>query len=378
MVTTRSRPLFHIAGIPVRGDVTLLIIVGLLAVSAGNRVIANSELGSYAAFGVGVAAALLFLGGVLAHELGHAFAARRFGLRVDGISLWLFGGAAGIGEARTPRQEGVVAFAGPAVSLLLGGGFLATAALTRDVLPSVLTAELFLLGVLNLVLAVFNLLPGLPLDGGRIVRSVVWWRSGDPDRATVIAASAGAFISWALFGVGVWRLTAGDVLGGVWLIVLSFFLRTAGRAEATAARTKRQVSGVTAGQMVAPAALRMPYLATLEEVATALAARPDDDVVLLTEVDRVVGVLRVDQVAVARAERPWALAGAAMVGVDALGRLPADLPAYEALGQLAGDPWGMRLVVDGDGRPVGVLSLTRATGWLRRREELEFAGTTRR
>lgn len=376
MPSSHSRPLFHISGIPVRGDLTLLIIVTLLAVSAGNRVIADSTLGAYAAFAVGIGAALLFLGGVLAHELGHAFAARRFGLHVEGISLWLLGGAAGIGEARTPRQEGLVAIAGPAVSLGLGGAFLALASLTGSVVPEALTAELFLLGVLNVVLAAFNLLPGLPLDGGRVVRSLVWWRTGDPVRSTVVAAAAGVFISWGLLGVGAWRLLAGDVFGGVWLVVLSFFLRTAARTEvAMIGMGPPAQETATIAQFVSADPLRLSYLATLDDVAAALTSRPQDDVVLFTDGDHVVGVLRADQVAVARADRPSSVAGASMVGIDVIGRFPADLGYDEALAQLRSDPWGMRAVLDDAGRITGVVTLLGATGRSPRPDASALAAT---
>ncbi|MGZ8563889.1 MAG: site-2 protease family protein, partial [Candidatus Limnocylindria bacterium] len=135
---------------------------------------------------VGLATALLFFASVLAHELSHALVARRFGLKVDGITLFIFGGATTIdSDARTPREEALIAIAGPAMSILIGVVFIG---LSFVVAQPQLAALLGWLGFINLLLGVFNLIPGFPMDGGRVLRAILWKLRGDRLSATRNAA----------------------------------------------------------------------------------------------------------------------------------------------------------------------------------------------
>src|SRR5215207_2685329 len=198
---TASLRFGRIAGIPVGASWSALLIAGLIAWSLAGRLLPAQVPGlAPAAYWLaGAAGAGLFLGSLLAHELGHALVAQRAGLKVRGITLWLLGGVAQLeDEPVSPRDELRVAIVGPAVSLALAVGFgLAAAALLVAGGPAVAVAVAAWLAVGNLALALFNLLPAAPLDGGRVLRGLLWRRSGNRARASVVAATAGQWVGAA-------------------------------------------------------------------------------------------------------------------------------------------------------------------------------------
>lgn len=187
---------------------------------------------------VAAGVAVLFFASVLAHELSHALVARRYGIEVHDITLFVFGGAASLeGDAETPGQEALIAFAGPLSSLVIGGALIG--------LGYVWPQEQFLaiigwLAIINLSLGAFNLLPGFPMDGGRILRALIWRVRGDPDLATRSAARVGRLVGYLLIGVGAVIAFNGVLLGGIWLALIGWFIATA--AEATVQQTSLQRS----------------------------------------------------------------------------------------------------------------------------------------
>ena len=196
------------------------------------------------AFALAVANSLLLFASVVLHELGHAVVAIRNGIRIAGIDLFLFGGVAKMrGEARSPGIEFRIAAAGPLVTLVLAaltaglgtalagsGGFADALAVEEGAALSWAVHVLAFLASVNVILLAFNLLPGLPLDGGRIFRAVVWRLTGDRVRATRMAAGLGRGLALVLAGLGIFRLLAGDVIGGVWLVVIALFINGAARS----------------------------------------------------------------------------------------------------------------------------------------------------
>ena len=182
--------------------------------------------------------ALLFFASVLAHELSHALVATRFGLKVEGITLFIFGGATSIdSDSRTPREEALIAIAGPATSLAIGFAFLGLALLVTQ--PQ-LGALLGWLGVINIALGAFNLIPGFPMDGGRVLRALLWRVRGDRLVATRNAALVGRITAYLLIAVGVFiALQPGGLFSGLWLALIGWFLSNA--AEATVAQAGKSV-----------------------------------------------------------------------------------------------------------------------------------------
>ena len=204
------------------------------------------------AFALAVVSALAFFLSILLHELGHAVVAIRNGIGISGIDLWMFGGVAKMErDTDSPGLEFKVAVAGPLVTLAIAAVCFAGASLLEgsgEVLrapgdESALSSGAVVLGWLALANAsvlVLNLIPGFPLDGGRIVRAIAWWRTGDRNRATRFAATLGRGFGYVIVGLGVLSLAMGDVIGGIWLMVIGFFLAQAARsAEAQSAVTAR-------------------------------------------------------------------------------------------------------------------------------------------
>ena len=188
---------------------------------------------------------VLFFASILVHELSHALAARRFGVETDGIELWLLGGMARLNkDAPSPKADGLIAAAGPAASVAVSAAFIG-AAWGLDALggPHLAIALMGWLGIVNLIIAVFNLLPGAPLDGGRILRAVRWSRHGDRIRATNEAAQAGQVLGWVVVIVGLWLMFKG--WGGVFLPLTGGFLILSAKAEQMAAGTEARLAGVT-------------------------------------------------------------------------------------------------------------------------------------
>jgi Zn-dependent protease/CBS domain-containing protein len=223
------------AGIPVGAHWSVLLTVLLLANLLALDVLPASVPGaSRAVYWVtaGVVTAL-FMASLLAHELAHAALARRSGVKVKSITLWMLGGAAVFeDEPQTPRTDALIAGVGPAVSAMLGTAFLAAAVLVSPAWWSgLVVVGLTWLAVVNLLLAAFNLLPAAPLDGGRLVRAWLWHRSGDRDRAAGTAGMIGQLLGGALIALGAVELLAWGALGGLWLVLVGWFVAIAATAE---------------------------------------------------------------------------------------------------------------------------------------------------
>ena len=181
--------------------------------------------------GMAIAAALLFFGSLLLHELGHALRARREGVRIDGITLWLFGGVARLrGTFPSAGAEFRIAIAGPIVTALLAGVFVGLAVLTH--LGTFFDGVFAWLGYINVLLLVFNLLPALPLDGGRIFRSALWRLKRNFVWATRVAARIGQAFAVLMMAGGVALFFTSTVSSGLWFVLLGWFLLGAAGAEA--------------------------------------------------------------------------------------------------------------------------------------------------
>jgi Zn-dependent protease/CBS domain-containing protein len=238
-------------GIPFYVNTSWFIVLALVTFSYGTELGATfPRLGVAPSFLLGLVSALLLFSSVLAHELGHSFVAMRQGIEVKSISLFLFGGLASFDrESKTPGQAFWVAIAGPLVSLGLFG-MLRTALLGFNTL-SPLTAVISLLASINLILALFNLIPGLPLDGGNVLKAIVWKITGDPYKGVVFAGRVGQIFGWLAIGTGLLPLFFGYG-PQLWNILIgSFLLQNAGRA-AQSAQIERTLSSRTAADAITP------------------------------------------------------------------------------------------------------------------------------
>lgn len=238
----------RIAGIRVGVNWSILVVFWLICWSLAAALLPQQVPGATTAayWTAGVGTAVAFFASLLAHELGHAVVARRAGLRVEGITLWLLGGVTKLdGEAADPRAELRIAGVGPLISLVLAAAAAAVAAVASVAeLPRLLVASVAWLASINLLLAIFNLLPAAPLDGGRLLRGLLWWRTKDRLRSAVAAARMGRLLGALLVGLGFGELVVGAGIGGLWLALLGWFLLSAARAEETNARLRQALAGV--------------------------------------------------------------------------------------------------------------------------------------
>ncbi len=228
--------LLRLFGIPIRIDASWLIIAALVSWSLARGYFPFTAPGfSPTMYWImGLLAALLLFSCVLLHELGHALTAQRFGIPVTGITLFIFGGVAQIGrDPHRPSVELVVAAAGPLVSAILAGSCLVLSQQLASQGDSYVISAAILryLAFINTAIILFNLLPGFPLDGGRIARAIIWMITGSFRTATRIASQLGLLLGLGLFGLGVWSIIKGAWVSGLWYFLLGTFLRNAALAS---------------------------------------------------------------------------------------------------------------------------------------------------
>jgi Zn-dependent protease/predicted transcriptional regulator len=270
----QARPFDHslklgtVAGIEIRLDSSLLIIFALLVYLLAGSVFPNwhPDWNAGTCWLTAAVAVVLFFASVLAHELAHSLVAGHFGIPVPRITLFLFGGLAEIEkEPENPSTEFLIAIAGPLTSLALGLVFSVAAGALAGPEFAELWAEdseaalatlaplatlLFWLGPINIVLGLFNLVPGFPLDGGRVLRAVLWWITGDLYRATRVASDSGRMFGWALMALGAMQALAGAVLQGLWLLMIGWFLANAASASYKQLVMRDMFRGITARDLM--------------------------------------------------------------------------------------------------------------------------------
>ena len=216
---------------------------------------------------VAAVAGLLFYVSLLSHEMGHAVVARRLGVKVEGITLWIFGGVARLrGDAATPGAEVKIAVAGPLVSLVLAVVFgAATFALDATGGPPLIEGACAWLAGSNAMLLLFNLIPAFPLDGGRLLRAWLWQRSGDRYRATSSAALLGRICAFLMIGLGLVALFTQGALSGLWLIFLGWFLMSAARNEESLVLKRGALAGLRVGDVMSRDPTVAPGWITVDE-----------------------------------------------------------------------------------------------------------------
>ncbi|HKV31388.1 MAG TPA: site-2 protease family protein [Candidatus Dormibacteraeota bacterium] len=353
----------RIAGIHVGLNWSLLVVAFLIASSLATNFLPSAAPGqtSSAYWTAGIVSAFVYLACLLAHELAHSIVATRRGVRVEGITLWLFGGVSRFSsESTSPGAQAWITFVGPLTSLLLGVVFLLVSAAIGGGAnnPGLLAATLFWLGFINLLLGVFNLLPAFPLDGGRILQSLIWARTGDRLRATRIAARIG--MAFALLFIAYGLITffvSGNFLTAVWSVFLGWFLLSAARAEEVGGLIRQALSGMSVAEVMTPDPVQAPDNITVEDALHGyiLASRhstfPTHD-----SAGSLSGLLTLTALKnVAPNARATTLIKAIICPLDRVSKVgPAD-PATNLLDQSEGCSEGRTLVVE-NGRLVGIVS----------------------
>ena len=305
-------------------------------------------------------AGLLFYVSLLSHEMGHALVARRLGVHVDGITLWIFGGVARLkGDAATPGIEARIAIAGPLVSLALAILFAAaTLALDATGGPPVIEGGCAWLAGSNAVLLLFNLVPAFPLDGGRLLRAWLWQRRGDRYSATSGAAWLGRMCAFLMIGLGLLEVFTQGALSGLWLIFLGWVLMSAARSEAAQVMMRGALDGLRVGDVMSRDPSVAPGWITVEEFMRSYAPgqRAAAAYPLKTfdgALDGVVTLTRLAQVP--QAERHMRRVRDYGTGMDEIATVTPSEPLTAVLDRLSASDDGQMLVMD-DGKLVGTLS----------------------
>jgi Zn-dependent protease len=321
----------------------------------------------------GVATSLLFFASVVLHELGHSVMALRYRIPVRSITLFVFGGIAQIGkEPEKPSQEFNIAIAGPLVSAALGGTFLGLEWLTRNRLEGVATLGGWLGGI-NLTLAAFNLVPGFPLDGGRILRALAWRLTGSFERATRVAATSGQLFAYGFVLFGVVQAVAGNVLGGLWIAFIGWFLLSAAQMSSAQLRLQHALAGFTAGDVMREECWRADEGTPVSDLVERM-LRTGERCSMVLDGERLSGLVTLHQIK----ELPrdaWAdtPARTIMVPEDRLSRVAPGTPLQAVLEKMTEDNVNQIPVVE-HGRLVGVIGRDHLLAVVRNRLELEAEG----
>jgi Zn-dependent protease/predicted transcriptional regulator len=357
----RSIRIARIAGIPVGVSPLWLVIVALITWSLGASYFPEEIHGiePVAAYALGLASAMLLFASILAHEFGHALVARRHGIEVEEIDLWLLGGVSRMrNEAHDPADELRYALAGPAVTAVVAGAFAVLALVLPAGTPAAIRVLVEYQLLINCLLFAFNLMPAFPLDGGRVLRSLLWRRSHDMASATERAARIGRGFGYALIAFGGLEFFSGYP-EGLWLAVIGFFIVAAAGAQAMGAQINAVFSGVRAAELMSTPAVSVPARATVAQaVSEFFIARRYTSFPVVDDAGRAVGLISIGQAQSLTAEqreheRVFELAERdpeLIVGEDEDVAHLLEQPAFARAGRA--------VVVDGTGRPAGLLSIT--------------------
>lgn len=329
----------QIWGIPIRLHLSWFVIFGLVTWSLASGILpaAYPNLSSSAVWGISALTSLLFAGSVLLHELGHAYLALRSGVPVRQVTLFIFGGVAQITrEPATPGAEFRIAIAGPAVSLALAAVFGGLYLLDRQI--PLLAAPSEWLARINLMLGLFNLIPGFPLDGGRVLRAIAWKRTGNFQRATRIATSSGQLVAFGFIGVGIFNILSGSGLfNGLWLIFIGWFLQNAAASSYAHVTLQQMLGGVTVEQVMNREPVSVPAITRLDTLIHDHVLNSGQRVFLIMDegTHTLRGMLTLAQVnTVAREQWPVTTVGQAMLLPEQIMTVTAETPLFNALQQM--------------------------------------------
>ncbi len=329
-------------------------------------------------WGLGAVSSILLFTSVLVHEMAHSLVARRLGLRVLGITLFIFGGVSNMqGEAQRARDEFYVAVVGPVTSLLLAGIFALPLLFTKGPVGQ-LGALLGYLALINALLGGFNLLPGFPLDGGRILRSILWGITGTLAKATIIASRVGQVFAFGLIGWGIYQIVTGNFLSGLWIMFIGWFLNSAAESNRREAKLQEEFRDVFARDLMdTQPETTSPETSVISIVEELFLRRGKRALLVCDELDQLVGVVTLTDLKKARQELWPNLKVADVMTGQPIHTVGPDEDASKVLQLLAEHDLNQVPVVE-DGKVVGMLNRSDMIRYIQARKELGLGRRRRR
>jgi Zn-dependent protease/CBS domain-containing protein len=323
--------------------------------------------------GMGVSGTLLFFASVLGHELSHSVVARSKGIPVEGITLFIFGGMAHTRmEFEKPGDEFQIAGIGPLSSLLIAGLFWLVAWGGGQVgWPVAVTGVASYLATINVALAVFNLLPGFPLDGGRLFRAGVWKITGDLAKATRWASMGGKVLGYLLVGFGLVNVFAGNLVGGLWLVFIGWFVQVAAASSYAQYLLGRSLEGVSAGEIMTPDPVTVPPEVSLQDFIEDHVFQGRHQSYPVVEEGRPVGIITLNQVKqVPREDWPQRTVRDAMAYAGS-GMIARPEESMSRVLQQLGQSSARRVLVTRNGQLAGIITPADVARWLERARLVE-------
>jgi Zn-dependent protease len=357
----RGIPLFRILGFQVKLDASWLILAVLVtwSLAAGYFPARYEGLPGPTYLWMGVAGALGLFGSIVFHELSHSLVARRYGMQIRGITLFIFGGVAEMeDEPPTAKAEFLMAIAGPIASAFLAVSFNILGDFgVRMGMAAPVPAVLGYLSFINMLLAGFNLVPAFPLDGGRMLRAALWGWKGDLRWATRIAANAGASFGFALIAFGLFNIVTGNLIGGIWFMLIGFFVRGAATSSYNQMQTRRFFEGEPVRRFMVTDPVAAPPDITVHRLVEDYIYRHYHELFPVVRDSRLLGCIGIAEIRNIPRDR-WDLVrvSEAMSPVATENTVDADLDAVEALAIMR-RTGNSRLMVAEDGRLVGMVTL---------------------
>jgi Zn-dependent protease/CBS domain-containing protein len=350
-------PIGRILGIPIDLDYSWFLIAALitwlLAVSYYPAAFKGGTTGEY--WLMGAATAVLFFGSIVVHELAHSWVALRYKIPVHRITLFIFGGVSQIaGEPPSASAEFLIAIVGPLTSIALAGAFyLLEPALANT--PPVLAVDKYL-ALINGLLGVFNLIPGFPLDGGRVFRAIVWGANKNFRRATLIAANTGRFFGFLFIILGVWQALGGNVINGLWIAFIGWFLESAAGAQVQQQMLQSLLVGHKVSEVMGETCPHVSADTSLQKLVDEEVLAHGQRCFLVDRADHTAGLLTLHNIKeVPRSSWTTMTAAQAMTPLEKLSRIDANAELWTALEKMGGNGINQMPVMRG-GDLVGMLT----------------------
>lgn len=368
-------PLFKIFGFEVGFDFSWFLLVILITWSLASGLFPQmyEDLSTTTYWIMGVAGALgLFLSIVL-HELGHSLVARSFGMDMRGITLFIFGGVAEMkDEPPSAKAEFYVAIAGPIVSVILGVALLGLSALSGSVgLPTPVDGVLRYLGIINLVLVAFNMIPAFPLDGGRVLRAIIWHLKGDLRLASKVTSDIGGGFGLILIALGVLSIVAGNFIAGVWWFILGMFLRGAARMSYEQVILRKALEGEPVSRFMTRNPVTVSPDISLRELVDEYFYQHQHKLYPVTDNGALNGVVTIaDLKQVPREQWDSTQVGDVMRPSDETNTVSPNTDAMAAMSRLNGNQISRLVIAEGD-QLHGVIALKDLMGFLSMKIDLE-------